>query len=240
MLVMENNVVKIFQSPESLDDWKTYIAEASAAEKRADQTKFQAILEKGKRIAEFHEAFKAKGQRWGRRWGELCVEIVGLNDSMCARYIMVAKNIRINDTDISFPNDLQALYYLVRTKNTAPEVFKAAAAAGEITPKTNRHQAEEIMRRAEVKTSRGRRPGSVQRKEERRITIPYKDVIDKFRPLIKRVKEQSKRHAATVSFVELSVIAFELGKLADAWTENGTETGTHSAPVPFNSVHKER
>jgi hypothetical protein len=76
------------------------------------------------------------------------------------------------------------------------------------------------------------------RKPQPMLTIPLRDVIDKFRPLIKRVKEQSKRHAATVSFVELSVIAHELGQLADAWTENGTENGTHSAPVPLNRVHK--
>ena len=69
-------------------------------------------------------------------------------------------------------------------------------------------------------------------------TIPYEDVITKLRPLIKRVKEQSKRHAATVSFVELSRIAFELDELADAWMKNGPEPGTHSEPIPLNRVRK--
>jgi hypothetical protein len=234
-----DNVVRIFPSPETLDDWKAYIAEATKAEKRADQTKVQAILEKGRRIGEFFDKFKAEGQKWGRRLEDLCLDVVGLNISMCRRYIVVAENIGNNVTDISFPGDVQALYYLSRAKRADSEVFNAAAVAGEITRKTNRNKAEVIMHRAEAKTS-NQHQRLTQRKEEQRITIPYRDVIDKFRPLIKRVKEQSKRHAATVSFVELSVIAFELGKLADAWMESGPEPGTPSEPVPLNRVRKGR
>jgi hypothetical protein len=89
----------------------------------------------------------------------------------------------------------------------------------------------------DVKGSSGKRP-SLKKKLQPMITIPYPDVIDKLRPLIKRVKEQSKRHAATVSFMELSIIAHELEQLVNAWTENGPELGTHSDPVPFNRVCK--
>ena len=65
-----------------------------------------------------------------------------------------------------------------------------------------------------------------------------RDDFDKFRLLIKRVKEQSNRHAATVSFTELSIIAHELGELANAWMRSGEEPGTHSTPVPISRVHK--
>jgi hypothetical protein len=95
------------------------------------------------------------------------------------------------------------------------------------------------MRRA-VGKPKSKYNHSVKLKEQQMITIPYADVTDKFHPLVKRVKEQSKRHAATVSFVELSVIAHELKQLADAWTENGSESGTPSEPVPFNRVRKGR
>src|SRR4029077_17213436 len=138
---------------------------------------------------------------------------------------------------ILFPCDVMSLQYLARAKLADKESFKATVAAGEITPKINRAKAEEICRRAEAKLP-VRRP--VQRKEEQKITIPYRDVTDKFRPLIKRVREQSKKHAATVSFFELSVIAFELGALADAWMKNGPESGTPSEPVPLNRVRKGR
>lgn len=102
-----------------------------------------------------------------------------------------------------------------------------------------RNTSRDVQRKAsvdQIKRSRDHQG----RKAEPKITIaiPHEDVIGKFRPLIKRVKEQSKRHAATVSFVELSVIAHELEELADAWTENETEPGTHSAPVPIHRVRK--
>lgn len=83
------------------------------------------------------------------------------------------------------------------------------------------------------------RPGKAA-KSEQMITIPYEDVIGKLHPLIKRVKEQSDRHAATVSFMALRIIAFELKQLADSWMKNGTEPGTHSAPVSLNCVQKGR
>ena len=79
------------------------------------------------------------------------------------------------------------------------------------------------------------RPGKAA-KSEQMITIPERDVIDKLRPLIKRVKEQSDRHAATVSFMALRIIAHELKQLADSWMKNGSEFGTPSAPVP----HRQR
>ena len=76
-------------------------------------------------------------------------------------------------------------------------------------------------------------------KDDRTIAVPRRD-LDKFRLLIKRVKEQSDRHAATVSFMALRIIAFELKQLADSWMKNEAEPETHSAPVPINSVHKGR
>jgi hypothetical protein len=253
-----DNVVKMFQSPETLDDWKAYIAEATEMERKADQTKFQAILEKGKRIAEFHAVFKAQGQRWGRRWGELCIEIVGINDSMCARYEMIIKNLRITDTDISFPGDVLVLYYLARTKIADQEVFNIAVRAGEITSKTNRNAAEIIMRRAEARPSKGparrhpktgvpvwgkhNRPVIIPSKktlEERKkpqpmLTIPMRDVTERLAPLIKTLKQQSKCHAATVSFTTLAVLATELEHLVEEWTSGGK--GTERTPNPANST----
>ena len=76
-------------------------------------------------------------------------------------------------------------------------------------------------------------------KDDRTIAVPHRD-LDKFCLLIKRVKEQSDRHAATVSFMALRIIAFELKQLADSWMKNEAEPETHSAPVPIDSVHKGR
>ena len=84
--------------------------------------------------------------------------------------------------------------------------------------------------------SRSHKVSRLPTKKKIMITIPYEDVVEKLRPLVKRVKEQSKRHAATVSFTELSIIAHELGELADAWMKSGLESGTRSEPAPFNRV----
>ena len=173
-----DNVVKMFQSPETLDDWKAYIAEANAAEKRANRTKFEAIIEKGKRIAEFHDAFRANGQSWGRRWDELCQEIIGLDERTCGKYEIVAKNIPLNEGDISFPGDVQSLCYLVRARKANEKIFQEAIAAGEITPKTNRDKAEAIMRRAVAKlspaTHRNKDGVPVWGKHNRPVIIPSK------------------------------------------------------------------
>jgi hypothetical protein len=255
---MENNVVKIFQSPETLDDWKTYIAEATKAEKRADQTKVQAILEKGKRIGEFFDKFKSEGQKWGRRLEDLCLEVVGLNISMCRRYIVVAENIGNNVTDISFPGDVQALYYLSRAKKADSEVFHAAAVAGEITQKTNRNKAETIMHRAEAKSPKPRqeirrhprtgvpvwgkynRPVIIPSKkalEERKkpqpmLTIPMRDVTERLNPIIKSLKQQSKCSMATVSFTALIILAGDLEHLVEEWMSGGT--GSERTPNSAN------
>jgi hypothetical protein len=48
-------------------------------------------------------------------------------------------------------------------------------------------------------------------------TIPLKLVIEEIRPLIKRIREQSKRHEATVSFTELGSVAGDLEILLERW-----------------------
>lgn len=110
--------------------------------------------------------------------------------------------------------------------------LQAAAAYVRATPQNKQIAAnqEEVKRRGNILRVGGKA------KQQKTITIPYADVVDKLRPLIKRVREQSDRHAATVSFMELRIIAHELKQLADSWMKNGPESETHSEPVPINGV----
>jgi hypothetical protein len=240
-----DNIVQIFLSPETLDDWKAYIAEATAMEQRADQSKVKAIVEKGRRIAEFRAAFRAQGQRWGRRWEDLCQEITGVNASRCNKYELVAQNTFLNEKDISFPGDIESLYYLARAVKADRDVVNTAIQTGEVGPKINRHQAEAIMRHAEAKLppralpraknvvpvwGKHNRPVIIpskktlaeRRKPQPMLTIPMRDVTERLGPLIKKLKQQSKCHAATVSFTTLAVLATELEHLAEEWTSGGT------------------
>lgn len=77
---------------------------------------------------------------------------------------------------------------------------------------------------------------SARPKSKPTITIPLSDVIDKLRPLIKRVKEQSKRHQVQVSTAELCLIVHALEQLVDSWTKGASENGTRSDPAPLTRV----
>ena len=249
-----NNVVQIFQSPETLDDWKAYIAEATEMEKVADLSKTRAIIEKGKRIAEFRIAFKREGQRWGRRWDDLCQEFTGTDSSRCHKYEFVAQNIFLGEKDISFPNDVECLYYLARAAKADRGVLDTAIQNGEVFPKISREKAETIMRRAEAKTpsaKAGRAPRAKtvvpvwgkynrpviipskktiaeRKKPQPMLTIPVRDVTERLNPIVKRLKQQSKCSMATVSFATLAMLAGELDHLVEEWMSGGT--GTERTP----------
>ena len=240
-------LVRESAAPQSLEDWKTYIAAASSIEKRAGHALVDAIIEKGRRIAEFHAAYKAKGQHWGKRWEDVCVDTIGISCGMATKYISVGKDIVRNANDI-LPTSVETLYCLSSIARKDAPAFDAAVVAGEINPKMTLPKARALAERIQNKSATAKtvkKNGSALRRPNKRahqdtIAIPYEDVITKLRPLIKRVKEQSNRHAATVSFTELSLIAHLLAELADAWMKNGLEPGTHSEPVPLNRVHKGR
>lgn len=100
--------------------------------------------------------------------------------------------------------------------------IQSAASFAKNTPRTEQRIATpEIVRKSGYKFRNGSR---TKKNEESTITIPLKDMIDKFLPLIKRVKEQSKRHTGTVSLTELGFIAHELKQLADSWMKGESET----------------
>jgi hypothetical protein len=87
----------------------------------------------------------------------------------------------------------------------------------------------------------GRRFGAPQkgaRKKQtggRMITVPYAE-LEQFRLLIKGVKEQSRKNAATVSFTHLAVLAHKLEQLADAWADDGPEAERTPDPSPATGV----
>ena len=64
-------LVRESAAPQSLEDWKTYIAAASSIEKRAGHALVDAIIEKGRRIAEFHATYKAKASTVGQAMGKI-------------------------------------------------------------------------------------------------------------------------------------------------------------------------
>lgn len=106
--------------------------------------------------------------------------------------------------------------------------LQSAAAFARATSKNEQITAsrEEVKRRGHALAKH------IEKAKQQMITIPLRDVVDKFHPLIKRVKEQSKRHTGTVSLTELGFIAHELKQLADSWTKGGSEVERNSKPAP--------
>jgi len=54
---------------------------------------------------------------------------------------------------------------------------------------------------------------------ENEATIAVAQVIEELRPFIAKVKDQSKRHMATVSFTELKIIVSGLERLLTRWAD---------------------
>jgi hypothetical protein len=115
--------------------------------------------------------------------------------------------------------------------------LQAAGAFARHTPREKQRTATvEDIRRIGNRIKNGKRGVQKSREKELTILIPRSEVIERLRPLIKRVKVQSKRHAATVSFTELGFIAYELEQLADSWVKNEPESEARPAVVSLNSA----
>jgi hypothetical protein len=140
---MENNVTPI-RPERTLEDWKTYIAEASTME-------IDAIIEKGRRIMEFHEDHRINGWKWNRTWDEACKDVVGVKHSTCAQYELVFSTLKEVDTVNHFlPPDVVALYNLARAIKADRKTFDDAIKTGEIYQDMPRSEAKAIMARAEA------------------------------------------------------------------------------------------
>ena len=118
---------------------------------RLGQSLVDAIIEKGKRIAEFHAAYKANGQKWGTRWEDVCEKTISLSDDMCRKYTFVWKNIPTDGRDI-YPSSIHALYDLFRTMKANRKVYDEAVASGEVNPKMTKPEARALAQRAERKS----------------------------------------------------------------------------------------
>jgi hypothetical protein len=135
--------------PKTPDEWGKYVAEATAMERDADKAKVAAIIEKGKRIAQFHDAYKAEGQKWGKRWDDVCQKTLGLGEAICRQYVLASENIRSTDTDI-LPPDLTSLYYLARAIRANREAFDDAVTSGAVNTDMSRDEAKAVADRAET------------------------------------------------------------------------------------------
>jgi hypothetical protein len=170
-----------------LDDWKAYIAEATKAERQAGERVIDAIIERGRRIAEFHAAYKAEGQRWGQHWEEVCQKTIGISRDMCYRYMVIGKNNLYAPHNI-LPVSVEALFHLSRIAAADQKVFDDAVATGEIHPKMGFKDAKALADRIE------RKPGSTGRPRNGEKKAPKPEKPGRNRLTLERLAAGPHRH----------------------------------------------
>jgi hypothetical protein len=145
---METNVTPI-RPVRTLDDWKTYIAEASA-------TEIDAIIEKGRRITEFHDWFRLDGWKLNRTWDQACKEVVLVGKAACSHYETVYMAQEVFSSAKHFlPPDATSLYYLARSTIAHRDTFDEALKSGSVHPAMTRDDAQTIANRAEAWSANG-------------------------------------------------------------------------------------
>ena len=140
---MEGNVTPI-RPARSLDDWKAYIGEASAVE-------IDAIIEKGRRITEFHDWFKPNGWELNKTWGQACKEVVLVGAATCSQYESVFSASKVFEPlKLFLPPNIELLYYIARAALANEKTFDEAISTGEIHPDITRDEAKAVASRAEA------------------------------------------------------------------------------------------
>lgn len=152
-----NNVVLISVNigHRTPDEWRSYISEATEMERAADQSKVEAIIEKGRRIAEFHAFYNKHKNGLGKSWKEACKNIVGVDQPACSRYETIADTLMSNGHNSVLPPDYHSLYDLARAVSSNRKTFDDAIAGGEINPTMSRDEAKAVARRAAAAASHG-------------------------------------------------------------------------------------
>lgn len=137
------------------EQWRVYIGEATEMEREADQSKVAAIIEKGKRIGEFHLAYERDKNGFGKSWDAAAKDIAGVDRPACVRYELIADTFVFSEHNSVLPSDYMSLYDLARAIKSDRKTFDDAVAGGEINPTIGRDAAKAVARRAAAAASRG-------------------------------------------------------------------------------------
>lgn len=128
------------------EQWRQYVLEASYME-------LDAILEKGKRIREFHAEFFRDKEKWGGTWTVACKNVLFLSAASCSLYETIH---RVFDPGLLervrhlLPCDIMALTSIARAVELNRGVVSHAAAEKLISPEMGREAATKLLKSAEA------------------------------------------------------------------------------------------
>lgn len=133
----------VIRTPEQ---WRQYIQEASFME-------LDAILEKGRRIREFHAEFFKDKEKWGGTWAIACKNVLFLSHSTCSLYETIN---RVFDPTLLervrhlLPCDIMSLSLIARSVQLNRGVVSQAAVDKLLSPEMNREAATKLLKSAEA------------------------------------------------------------------------------------------
>lgn len=114
----------------SNDQWRKYINDASKME-------IDAILEKAKRINEFHEEFINNKPKFGTIWRNSCEEVLGISQITCDRYIKIYQNLSLQkliEIKQYLPTSISSLVAIANASEIHPDIISEAIKNKIISP----------------------------------------------------------------------------------------------------------
>ena len=127
------------------EQWRQYVQEASFLE-------LDAILEKGRRIREFHSEFFRDKEKWGGTWTVACKNILFLSQSSCSLYETINRvfdPLLLQRVRHLLPCDIMSLSLIARAVELDRGVVNEAAATNILSPEMNREAATKVLKAAE-------------------------------------------------------------------------------------------
>jgi hypothetical protein len=130
----------------SPEQWRAYVQEASFME-------LDAILEKGRRIREFHSAFFLDKEKWGGTWAVACKNVLFLSGASCSYYENVHRvfdPVLLERVRHLLPCDIVSLSYIARAVELNRGIVSQAASDSILAQDMNREAAQKLLRAAEA------------------------------------------------------------------------------------------
>jgi hypothetical protein len=128
------------------EQWREYIQQASFME-------LDAILEKGRRIREFHSEFFRDKEKWGGTWTVACKNVLFLSQASCSYYETIHRvfdPLLLERVRHLLPCDIVSLSYIARAVELNRAIVSKAAADEILSSEMNRDAAQKLLRSAEA------------------------------------------------------------------------------------------
>jgi hypothetical protein len=159
--------------------WREFVADATMGE-------LAAILEKGRRIRLFHNAFNRHPSRWHNQdWKVTCREVLGISSSACSQYEKIYEVFweAEQEVKVALPPHMYSLYFIARAYEKDSTLVKRRIETGKLWSGMERDDAKELLNFVETGNEvttedlpLNRQAEQWQRKRER-IVAPMTQVV---------------------------------------------------------------